>query len=441
MKQKHYLKDVVEAQKREEEKGIYSVCSANPYVIQAAVRQGVEDNSVVLIESTCNQVNQFGGYTGMTPQEYKDSVFSVADAIGLSREKLILGGDHLGPYPFRREKAEKAMALTREMVRAYVLAGFSKIHLDASHRVADDPEHSLSSKTISSRTADLCAEAERAFQELQERNPSALPPVYVIGTEVPLPGGSDEVEESLKITTVPDFEETVCLNKEAFFGLGLEAAWGRVVAVVVQPGVEHGNHMVIEYNREKFSELASALKNHSDLVFEGHTTDYQTVKSLKAMVEDGIAILKAGQSLTAAVREVAFMLNYIEEELLGCRRGITLSRFMETLVAIMKEDPKYWLEYYRKDEVEFDLKYSLFDRQRYYWSNQRVNESLECLLRNLRAQEIPQSLISQFLPEQYKKIRLGILDPDPEEMLIDRAMDHMREYAYAVGNRDMVHDW
>ena len=107
----------------------------------------------------------------------------------------------------------------------------------------------------------------------------------------------------------------------------------------------------------------------------------------------------------------------------------------------MKEDPKYWLGYYRKDEAEFDRKYSLFDRQRYYWSNQRVKESLECLFKNLRAQEIPQSLISQFLPEQYKKIRLGLLDPDPEEMLVDRAMDHMREYAYAVGNRDMVCDW
>ena len=441
MKQEHYLKKVVEAQKRGEAKGIYSVCSSNPYVIQAAVRQGVEDGSAVLIEATCNQVNQFGGYTGMTPQEYNDSVFSVADAVGLSREKLILGGDHLGPYPFRREKAEKAMALTREMVRAFVLAGCSKIHLDASHRVADDPEHDLSPKTISSRAADLCAEAERAFQELKERDPSALPPVYVIGTEVPAPGGSDEVEESLKITTVPDFEETVRLTKEAFFGLSLEAAWKRVVAVVVQPGVEHGNHIVIEYNRERVRELTSALKNHSEFVFEGHTSDYQTVKGLKAMVEDGIAILKTGQSQTAAVREAAFMLNYIEEELLGRRRGIMLSRFIETLDAVMKEDPKYWLGYYRKDEAEFDRKYSLFDRQRYYWSNQRVKESLECLFKNLRAQEIPQSLISQFLPEQYKKIRLGLLDPDPEEMLVDRAMDHMREYAYAVGNREMVYDW
>jgi len=135
------------------------------------------------------------------------------------------------------------------------------------------------------------------------------------------------------------------------------------------------------------------------------------------------------------------MLNYIEEELLGRRRGIMLSRFIETLDAVMKEDPKYWLEYYRKDEAEFDRKYSLFDRQRYYWPNKRVKESLECLFKNLRAQEIPQSLISQFLPEQYKKIRLGLLDPDPEEMLVDRAMDHMREYAYAVGNRDMVCDW
>ncbi|TIT82627.1 MAG: tagatose-bisphosphate aldolase, partial [Mesorhizobium sp.] len=48
--------------------GITSICSAHPLVIQAAIRRAVADpDLMLLIEATCNQVNQFGGYTGMTP--------------------------------------------------------------------------------------------------------------------------------------------------------------------------------------------------------------------------------------------------------------------------------------------------------------------------------------------------------------------------------------
>lgn len=445
MKEKHYIQKLVETQKKGRPRGIYSVCSANPYVIKAAVIQGVEDDSTVLIESTCNQVNQFGGYTGMTPKDFNDHVISVARSCSLAPDKLILGGDHLGPYPFRHEKAEKAMTQTGQMIRAFILAGCTKIHLDASYRLADDPGRELDPlppETISTRCANLCSEAERAFQELSTGKPDAVPPVYVIGTEVPAPGGNKElVDEELQITSVTDLRETIHLTQKAFYKKGLEEAWERVVAVVVQPGVEHGNHTVIEYDRQKAKQLTEELKSYPKLVFEGHTTDYQTVKALKEMVVDGIAILKTGQSQTAAAREAVFMLNYMEEELLSNREGVTLSKFRETIDQVMQKEPKYWEGYYHGAQPAFDRRYSYFDRQRYYWSYRQVKESLSLLLNNMRCHKIPLSLISQFLPEQYKKIRLGLLSLDPEDLIRDRIMDHMREYSYAVGNRDMVSDW
>jgi D-tagatose-1,6-bisphosphate aldolase subunit GatZ/KbaZ len=55
---------------RSGKKGICSICSANEFVLKAAFRKALKDETVLLIESTSNQVDQFGGYTGMTPDKF-----------------------------------------------------------------------------------------------------------------------------------------------------------------------------------------------------------------------------------------------------------------------------------------------------------------------------------------------------------------------------------
>jgi sugar/nucleoside kinase (ribokinase family) len=81
--------------------GITSVCSAHPMVLEATIRQAATDGTAVLIESTCNQVNHQGGYTGLTPAAFRDQVYRIADQVGFPRAQIILGGDHLGPNPWR----------------------------------------------------------------------------------------------------------------------------------------------------------------------------------------------------------------------------------------------------------------------------------------------------------------------------------------------------
>jgi len=120
-------------------RGIYSVCSANRLVLEAAFAQAADDRSPLLIEATCNQVNQEGGYTGMTPVQFRDYVHSIAQEMHFPTEKLLLGGDHLGPNPWRVQSAATAMDKACAMVSAYAAAGFSKIHLDASMSCGDDP--------------------------------------------------------------------------------------------------------------------------------------------------------------------------------------------------------------------------------------------------------------------------------------------------------------
>jgi len=105
-------------------KGITSVCSAHPVVIEAALWHGKDTGGTVLVEATCNQVNQEGGYTGMTPAAFRDHVYAIAERIGLAPGRIILGGDHLGPNPWRRLPAEEALRRAETMVVAYVEAGY-----------------------------------------------------------------------------------------------------------------------------------------------------------------------------------------------------------------------------------------------------------------------------------------------------------------------------
>ena len=214
-------------------------------MIEAALRQGKEDGTAVLIEATCNQVNQEGGYTGMTPADFRAFVEAIADRVGFAREDLILGGDHLGPNPWKHLPPAEALARARTMVAAFVKAGFTKIHLDTSMGCAGESV-ALPDAVTAERAADLAAAAEAAV------DPDAFqPPVYVIGTEVPVPGGALEALDHLQVTSPEAALETVEIHRRAFAGRNLQSAFERAIGVVVQPGVEFGNEDVIVYEPDE----------------------------------------------------------------------------------------------------------------------------------------------------------------------------------------------
>ena len=122
-------------------------------VVEAALREAAAHGTAVLIEATCNQVNQEGGYTGMTPAAFRDQVHGIADQVGFPRERIILGGDHLGPNPWRHLPAEHALARAEAMVAAYVAAGYEKIHIDTSMGCKGEPEHLPDTLTAAARRA------------------------------------------------------------------------------------------------------------------------------------------------------------------------------------------------------------------------------------------------------------------------------------------------
>ena len=426
---------VLEENRRGRSVGICSICSANRFVLEAGILQAQRDDDLVLIESTSNQVNQFGGYTGQTPAQFASFVREIAATMNFPAERIVLGGDHLGPHPWRAEGPSSAMAKATALVRACVLAGYTKIHLDASMHLAGDVGDSsspLPDEIVSSRAGDLCRAAEDAYGELPPGSPK---PLYVIGTEVPIPGGELLDAQAPETTRIEDLARTVHLAEQAFEARGLQAAWERVIAVVVQPGVEFGDTVVFPYATEKVRELSQFAEKQWQGVYEAHSTDYQTSAALRQMVRDHFAILKVGPWLTFAFREAVFALAVVEQEWLGDRKGIVISRVRESLEEAMLANPQYWKGYYRGDDaaLRFARKYSFSDRSRYYWPQPTVAAALQRLLANLNAHPAPASLLSQYLPNQSAALRAGVVSNHPVELIHSKIMEALDQYAYACG--------
>ncbi len=416
-----YLDEILLAQKKGLARGLPSICSAHPWVLKTALNGEIP----ILIEATCNQVNQFGGYTGLTPAGFRAFVSKLADENGFPPDRLILGGDHLGPSPWQSLPAAVAMQNAVELVRGYVQAGFTKIHLDTSMRLGDDdPAHPLSLELAAHRTALLA----RAAEDCAATEPDRLPR-YVIGTEVPLPGGAHSGESGLQITTVEQARSTLEAIRIEFFLAGMQSAWERVIALVVQPGVEFGSEFIIDYDPLAAIELARFVET-IPFIYEAHSTDYQIPQNLRSLVKDHFAILKVGPGLTFAFREAVFSLAQVEAELFPPAQ---CSHLPEVLEAVMLQEPEQWQNHYRGTEEELALarKFSFSDRARYYWGKPALQKALAQLLQNFAEKPLPFSLVSQYFHSHYPSIREGRLHNSAASLITESISAVLRDYTQA----------
>jgi D-tagatose-1,6-bisphosphate aldolase subunit GatZ/KbaZ len=418
------LLDVIARHRQGHALGLTSICCAHPIVIEASLRHALQHgDELVLFEATCNQVNQDGGYTGMTPADFVDFVRGIASRVGFDAARIVLGGDHLGPNPWTSLPPEAAMAKAEVMVAAYVSAGFRKIHLDCSMSCAGDPTP-LPEAEIVRRAVRLARAAEAHAQG------SGSLPVYVIGTEVPVPGGATESIEGLAVTTPKAALATIEAHRKAFEAAGLESAWSRVIASVVQPGVEFDHHNVIDYDPSEARALSHAISTVPGMVYEAHSTDYQTRDALHALVQDHFAILKVGPGLTFAMREALWALDAIDQEITPDHQQ---ARLRDVVLERMRERPKYWQKYYHSvgKPLTVDLQYSLSDRVRYYWPDPVIEAARVKLFQNLEAVPAPISLLSQHLPRALHAVREGAATRGPLSLAMAHVGAVLDDYHHA----------
>lgn len=427
--------ETITKKNQENKKGIYSICSSNTFVVKSCMQIAKRDNSILLIESTCNQVNQYGGYSGMRPLDFAMFVSKISKEVNFPQEKIILGGDHLGPYPWKNDFAKIAMGKSEQMIKEYITAGYRKIHLDASMPCKDDNlSREFTRLESAKRAVKLCKVAEN--QELSNSDK----PVYIIGTEVPTPGGQLNMPGELKITSPQEVLDTIEIYKTEFYQEGLESAWERVIAIVVQPGVEFSNCKIQEYVSENALGLKNLIMNIPGMVYEAHSTDYQTRENLRQMVIDNFIILKVGPALTFAFREVVFALATIEEMLLTNRNDLYPSNIIKIICSEMDNVSNLWIDYICKSESLFNFArlYGFSDRVRYLWNTPKIKLSIYRLISNLEKIEIPLTLISQFLPKQYRLIREKIIKNNPQEIIIAGIIDVVENYSFACGLSNVI---
>jgi D-tagatose-1,6-bisphosphate aldolase subunit GatZ/KbaZ len=404
--------------------GITSVCTAHPLAVEAALLQGIDDGASVLIEATCNQVNQDGGYTGMTPVGFRDFVTGIAARVGFDPARLILGGDHLGPNPWRVLPAAAAMDKAEAMIAAYAAAGFSKLHLDTSMGCQGEPA-ALPDALTAERAARLAGAAERAARE------AGLPaPVYIVGTEVPVPGGATHALDHVEVTRPEAALATADVHRRAFAAAGLQDAFERAVGIVVQPGVEFGHADIVPYDPAAARSLAAALHGMPQFVFEAHSTDYQPASALKALVDDGFAILKVGPGLTFALREAFYGLDHIADVLDPRPQRQALRDAME---ALMLAEPDQWRRYYDGEGAALAAQrhFSYSDRIRYYWPRPGAQAAVDALMARLGGDEIPATLVSQYLPRLWDGVRDGRIRPLARDLCVASVRAALDPYSAA----------
>ena len=271
------------------------------------------------------------------------------------------------------------------------------------------------------------AGAERAVAGL-----GGTPPAYIVGTEVPVPGGATHALDHLEVTAPEAALRTAEAHREAFAAAGQDAAFARVIGIVVQPGVEFADADVIAYLPEKARALSAVLEGMPAFVFEAHSTDYQPAAALRALVADGFAILKVGPGLTFALREALYGLDHIADVLAPTPEGTALRSAMERL---MSREPAHWARYYGGDGVALFAKrhFSYSDRIRYYWPHAEAQAAVAALMARLEGREIPATLISQYLPRLWDAVRDGAVPARPRDLVVAAVRTALAPYSAACG--------
>lgn len=352
------LRHVIKRNRAGETVAIPSVCSAQPDVLRASLDLAERLDRHIVIEATSNQVNQDRGYSGMTPADFIAFVNRLTEETGTDRARLIFGGDHLGPQAWRAKDAQTAMAKADTMVRDYARAGFTKIHLDCSEGCAGEPSQLGDDITAerSARLAKICC----------EENVDLL---FVVGTEVPPPGGARVDEDGDIPATSPDAAHATLIAHDETFGDMADQIGG----LVVQPGVEFSPTGVHNLPMDRDPHLLDALQDHPNVCLEAHSTDYQDSAVYPRLANLGFAFQKVGPALTFAYRQALYALDQLRSD------SRELMNAMETL---MLDDPSRWQGHYSGDaEALMDQRhFGLADRIRYYWPQKRAAVAVRELL-------------------------------------------------------------
>ena len=196
-------------------KALPSFCTANFDVIESIFYYCNINKLPCLIECTSNQVNQDGGYTSNTPKLFVNKINNLRKKIKLKQSQLFLGGDHLGPLPWKNNTNKIALKKSVKLINSFLNEKFDKIHVDTSIKCKNDK--SINNEIIFDRTCKILS-STIIKKKINDK-------FLVIGTEVPLSGSNDDKKviitsiKKIKIEALnfKNFLESLHLKKKNFW--------------------------------------------------------------------------------------------------------------------------------------------------------------------------------------------------------------------------------
>ncbi|WP_374376311.1 class II D-tagatose-bisphosphate aldolase non-catalytic subunit [Tabrizicola sp.] len=413
------LRQIIALNRAGEPIAIPSVCAAHPDALEASLTLAETLDQPFVVEATSNQVNQDGGYTGLTPADFIAFVQNIATRAKVDPARILFGGDHLGPQAWRRLPATQAMDKAHRMVADYAAAGFTKIHLDCSEGCAGEPAQ-LPDAITATRSATLAA---TALQHAPD--PGQL--LFVIGTEVPPPGGARTDDHGdIPPTTPESAKATLAAHRDAFRAANLPL--DQIGGLVVQPGVEFSPMEVHHLPLTRDPGLLAALTDWPTLCLEAHSTDYQQAEAYPRLAQLGFAFQKVGPALTFAWREALYALDALRAQN-GWSSGPSLA---DTMEQVMLASPAYWQGHYHGTSADprSERHFGLADRIRYYWPDPKAQEAVQRLFTDLAGKRLPDPMLHAHFREDEIATARANAYPLPRALALARVQTALRPYFF-----------
>ncbi|MFN6005591.1 MAG: class II D-tagatose-bisphosphate aldolase non-catalytic subunit [Paracoccaceae bacterium] len=411
------LRDIIARNRAGDAVAIPSVCTAHPDALEASLTLAETLDQPIVVEATSNQVNQDGGYTGLKPADFIAFVADIAARAKVDPTRILFGGDHLGPQAWRKLPATEAMEKAHRMVADYAAAGFTKIHLDCSEGCAGEPSQ-LPDAITASRSAALAATA-------LQHAPDPAQLLFVIGTEVPPPGGARTDDHGDIPPTTPEAAKaTLAAHRDAF--RAAQIPLDQIGGLVVQPGVEFSPMEVHHLPLTRDPRLLDALTDWPGVCLEAHSTDYQHPAAYPRLAELGFAFQKVGPALTFAWREALYALDTIRAQN-GWASGPSLP---DTMEAVMLANPAYWQAHIHGTDQRMQRHFGLADRIRYYWPDAQAQAAVQRLMTDLADKRLPDPLLlAHFTPSELASARES-RHPLPRALALARVQTALRPYFF-----------
>ena len=343
-------------------KSIPSFCTSNKEVLNSIMVFAKIYNLPLLIETTSNQVNQFGGYSKLTPRKFYNKIMKMTERFNLNKNRVRIGADHLGPLPWAKKNEKIAIKNSIRLFRDCVKTGFKKIHIDTGMNLKNDRK--LNKNIIIERCRKIYFSCTTdKFKKID----------FIFGTEVPAAGGSKKFK--LMQTSLDSIKDDVKEYKKLRKNFSL----------VIEPGLSFTNNKAYKLNMVSFKKKLKFSKKLK-FFYEAHSTDYQSLGSLKKLVNNNFLYLKVGPEMTYSFMRAVLFLEKLEKKYFFSK----ISNIRKIISLEMDKKNIYWKDYYKGNirKKEFLKFYSLLDRSRYYWTNKKVLSSLTILKKNVNSIKI-----------------------------------------------------